>query len=400
VGRTYTVSFWGGVVGLFLLLRFAFPSLCDENIIFSFSGADYSTAEPCSACPAPMAPMSHFITSAFGSSHSSFNTLAPNTDVCNINSYGSSAVQDLANRAGIQSCATEQACVNEVWNAVKNQTSQWVWNVYFAKSTKEFYMIKNCRLYESASNPYCPGSATPWIVYVKGALESYRRVYNLDANGQMGTQLGTEATTYDPTTRFWYSAFGWSTTQTFAAGGQGTTYSLAFNGGVAAADRTAREPCGVCMTSSVTVGAATDLASMHLRRFTNANDANAIRANIKVIFDDFMRLTQYRRNLVNLYVGASNNDFYMVTSCRLPENGNQNTYCAAAGTDYVALVRNTLVYSDDVRHSWALNADGTFGAVGPLSGQYNTTQRAWYLGKLFHFFPPFLHLSLLLPLFN
>jgi hypothetical protein len=361
-GRTFTASFNGGVVG-----------------------ADYSYAEPCEACapppqngqppmPEPEKPMNE--------------PMGPFNEPCKDHSYAVDAVMQLDNRASaLEMCSTEQECVSEIFPVIQNLTSAYVWNVYFAKSDKSAYLIKNCRIAEAITAPFCFG-ATHWVAYVKNSTESYRRVYSLDSQGMLGEQIGTETNTYDPTARPWYilamnsNSANWTGASPFAAGGQGYTFTQAIgsNGTVVAADRTSREPCGLCLTSSVSVSSVNALSSWWLRPFVGAETQMQIENNIMAIFDLFRHITGGPRRLLALYVGLPNSDFYMVQDCTLPET-EAGAFCvAAAGAHYIALVRNTAVLGDTKRHGYSLDENGKTVEVG-TPAEYPTTERTWYLTK-------------------
>lgn len=90
----------------------------------------------------------------------------------------------------------------------------------------------------------------------------------------------------------------------------------------------------------------------------------------------------YSGHVTAAYYGFADGSFYMIRPCALPENiilkTNGVSYCA--GTPYILSVRNNAtLYSDNVRHIYALAADGTLGAnLVNETSPYDPTVRFWY----------------------
>jgi hypothetical protein len=292
--------------------------------------------------------------------------------------------------AAFTSIPNSQQGITLVWNVLQSVTTPYFQNLYFGLSNGDFFMLKNCRLQESTNIPYCGQANTPLIAYVRSSVDfgtnTQRHIFPVDANGILGAEITPAPSgTYDTVNRFWYTQpSGWSALQTFAAGGQGFTYTVGFNGvvnggqqGVAAWDRVTRTPCDVCADNSFAVTAATVLAAMDMRRYVSVTSSGVFQELMWPLWQTLLATQRGNGHYtISTYVGLANSDFYQISDCWATTNA-ALPQCML-GTRYFATVRNTAIFGDQFRHVYSVNTDGSLILTPIVSGVYNTTQRPWF----------------------
>lgn len=308
------------------------------------------------------------------------------TDDCLTYSYGTKATaQIVALSASSFTSLTTSSEINSalqsLYTIATTLSSPWVWNIYVGASNEDEYLIKNCAN-QQGSNAYCSSSGPQYIAYVRNTAyygDDVRHVYGFNSGSvDIVTNyygFAPESSLYNTTGRFWYQTLGWSSIQTFAAGGSGKTYSQSFGTGlVAAADKNMEEYCGPCLSNSYAVAATQALAVSDFASakagITSASGFTAVATAIKTALDAID--SSYA---VNGLLGFPNGDSYMVKYCN--ELGSVGT-TDCSGHDYLFYVTNFVVYGDYTRRALTLASDGTVGDVAVTLTTYNVTSRQWF----------------------
>jgi hypothetical protein len=105
---------------------------------------------------------------------------------------------------------------------------------------------------------------------------------------------------------------------------------------------------------------------------------------IKKIIKTIWKISYYsnsKTNLVNLYVGFKNNDFYMVKNCKSKLNIDSVSYCKTNSFSYLAYIRNSKVFGGSLlRNIYGIDSSGNLDStkIATESSNYNATERAWY----------------------
>eukprot|EP00049_Salpingoeca_infusionum_P004792 m.83790 g.83790 ORF g.83790 m.83790 type:complete len:225 (-) comp12728_c0_seq2:301-975(-) len=125
-------------------------------------------------------------------------------------------------------------------------------------------MIKTCSLEMNAGSVGCEGDAshTCWMRNEAVFGDGVRHVFGFSSNGTLerGKELGATTSEYFADMRPWFSIVGWSVeAYAFASGGSGHSYSVWFEGGVAASDQDGVE--SLCTERSTTISTTTSSAS-------------------------------------------------------------------------------------------------------------------------------------------
>lgn len=135
-----------------------------------------------------------------------------------------------------------------------------------------------------------------------------------------------------------------------------------------------------CLTFSYGTKATQKVVALPASTFTGLTTSAAIESALESLYQIATSLSSPW--VGNVYVGASNDDTYLVKNC-LNQRG-ANAYCSSSGPQYIAYVRNTAYYGDTVRHVFGFAADGNVDILAntynfsPENSTYNTTGRFWY----------------------
>lgn len=142
----------------------------------------------------------------------------------------------------------------------------------------------------------------------------------------------------------------------------------------------------VSVMSSVTDALKSNTTLINLLR--DASTLEQIAEGVQQLYKSVVDLPAVKSGYVTTpYVGLSNDNNYALRDCSLPEN-EMLTGCAVEGSHWIALVRNTAVFSDQVRHRFGINSDGQM-LVAPTwvdANPFLTTQRPWYTTQGWLFF--------------
>jgi hypothetical protein len=78
-------------------------------------------------------------------------------------------------------------------------------------------------------------------------------------------------------------------------------------------------------------------------------------------------------------VGYSNNDCYVVVDCRLYESFTDDACENNIGYEYVALIRNKALFSDEVLHTFPIVNKALIASKYSTTYNYYAILRPWYI---------------------
>lgn len=271
------------------------------------------------------------------------------------------------------------------------------WNVYYGSTAggrSEFYMVKSCGISTTWNTTGCDGGTefTCWVRNDAVFGDKRRHVFRMSGAGEAeftgalaDGAVAIPPEDYEFTERPWYTQLnmpGWSAPYEFASGGSGMSYSVAFEGGVGAADRISSEPCSQCeqdALSSSPDGKISQATAAAMAQFGGETDIAGVKRAIKALLQAAKSAMPVKtRPLPVTYVSFANEDNYVVFDCR-----RSTAVCSEGHLTYQAGVRNTAVFGDGRRHMFNVNA--SFEVVGDevsVSGSdYVATSRPFYTWK-------------------
>lgn len=134
-----------------------------------------------------------------------------------------------------------------------------------------------------------------------------------------------------------------------------------------------------CLTYSYATKATAQIVALSASSFTSLTTSSEIESALESLYQ--IVTASSSPSVWNIYVGASNEDTYLVKNC-VNQQGT-NAYCSSSGPQYIAYVRNTAYFGDTVRHVFGFNSGSVdvvsnYYGFAPESSTYNTTGRFWY----------------------
>jgi hypothetical protein len=284
--------------------------------------------------------------------------------------------------------------------------------LFIGTNEGDFYGIKNCATAATLlSDTFCQAAGRRglgFIFYVRNAKlgptvfgsttafaqDTSRYVFGVSVTNS--TLLTTssyvylgKAPAFDTTSRDWYTQqLGWTDSYAFASGNQGRTYAYpAWSSdtskgiiGVIGGDRFDGEPCyPSCQANTYVVPAARALVAYgNLNRFQGAESSVTVAAAIAELFNAYDN-NDHGNNVV-LWFAMSNGDYYALMNCRSVVN-QLNEFCVNPATTarLLAVVKNKLVFGDDLRHVYQLTDKGSvLMQVGVSSVPFDPLKESWY----------------------
>ncbi|TEB18996.1 hypothetical protein C9890_0284 [Perkinsus sp. BL_2016] len=155
---------------------------------------------------------------------------------------------------------------------------------------------------------------------------------------------------------------------------------------VSSADVATDSCLSVSTMPSVTTALQSNATLLNLLR--DASTLDQIVQGVQQLYKTVADLTAVKNGYVTTaYVGFGNDNVYGLRDCSLPENA-PLTGCNVDGSHWIALIRNEVVFSDQVRHRFSITANGQvdLSQMWNDTNPFMTTQRGWYTTQGWQFF--------------
>ncbi len=145
-----------------------------------------------------------------------------------------------------------------------------------------------------------------------------------------------------------------------------------------------------CLSVSAmpTVTAALQSNDTLLDLLRDATTLDQVVAGVQQLYRIVADLTPVKNGYVTTaYVGFGNDNIYGLRDCSLPENS-PLAGCNVDRSHWIALIRNEVVFSDQVRHRFGIDSNGqvALDRMWNDTNPFLTTQRPWYTTQGWQFF--------------